>query len=232
MCRRSHPAEWIWATIPVSCALAAFAQTPRPAGAELIVRGPNGHFLANTPIEITNADRDPFQPGAPPMTVTTDEHGAARFTVPVGVRRLSVNVPHIGYGTAGLTEYIADHTAKPHLPALAPYGGLDGMLPPAALKPEVVVAADSDFGDHHLTAVVDSSGHFHIADVPCGRWHVWSGTGKRRDFQTVGPITVLPGQAIRDVALVEVPKGPPPALPPGFMGPPPGPLCSLATTSL
>jgi hypothetical protein len=214
--RRSRTFRWKCAPVTLAFAALGYAQIPFPAGVELTVRGPDGHPIANSAIVVTNADRDPFHPDVP-VTTTTDAHGIARFQVRAGVSRLLVAAPHIGYGTVGLTEFVAGKTVSPHMAPLVAYGSLDGKIPPEARKPDVIVTAGDYFGNRQIVTTPDPDGHFHFADVISARWHVWSGAGKDHDFQTAGPITVLPGQAIRNITLAPSARRPPP-LPPEILG--------------
>lgn len=175
---------------------------------ELLIRGPDGAPVANSDVTI----KIPDLPSVPDITTKTDSHGNARFRVPYGAFRLSVEAHGIGHGDIGTTEFVAGHVAHPPLSPLAAYGSIDGTFPDGFCAHDITIeAASSGYSYRTIKVKPDSPGHFHISDVPDGYWtvKVFAGTQLCAAIQASFPLAA--GQNLRSVDVPYVSTTPPQA---------------------
>jgi protocatechuate 3,4-dioxygenase beta subunit len=193
---------------------------PVEADVQLAIRGPDARPLPNASVMIKEAgEAGHFGTAKPPLTIITDAQGIARFRHAPGVFRLSVAADGIGYGLLGLTEFVPGEVAQPELAPLVPYAHIMGTLPLKLRKPGVVVhAQEFPSNDAGFTPPPDASGHFDF-QIEGGKWWLWAGTptdGVNESGAYSGPpVTVYPGQVLRDVTLGAFTRSAPPPPRPG-----------------
>jgi len=169
----------------------------------LIVRGPDGQPLLRTPVVVKIFRSSSFDPPIPDVATATDEEGAMRFQIPPGVHSMSITAHKVGYGSIGATEFLTGKIARIEAPPLAGYGSVDGTVPMEACTHDVTVQPSGSGWYGQPKAIPDSSGHFHLDDVPGGRWSfvAFAGGDYCSDFATA---TVVPHET-RTISLRPIP---------------------------
>jgi hypothetical protein len=196
---------------------AAFGEVYAPlVDVELLVRGPDAKPLANTTIVVK--EPDPFhnddKPEPPKVTAKTDERGIARFKFPGGKRyNLCVDAEGFGYGNVGIADLDWGATAQLYLPPLAPYGVIEGTIPPEARTPDAMVSTGTQWGDDRVSVKPDADGHFRITNAHAGICGVSVGLWNTRHAQLDHQFVLVPGLIVRNVELkmVDPPKTEPPS---------------------
>jgi hypothetical protein len=186
---------------------------PPKGEVELQIRRPDGKPAAGAEVRVGEGAPSPG-PRATEATGKTDDKGLVRFSWPLGVGRMQVSVPGIGYGTTGLFEVVPGRTARAPLAPLAPFAVLEGIVPEKLRGPKTTVRlAGIGWPDRQtITVATDADGRFR-AEMPGGRWSVQAVAGDGPP-EPLGPVVVaIPGQR------TSLRQPPPPDAPPGA-GPP------------
>ncbi|MDB5307824.1 MAG: Carboxypeptidase regulatory-like protein [Gemmataceae bacterium] len=200
-------------------AVSGSAQDNTPAGTgtvELLVRTPGGEPAANTQVEIVRiGDHGPFDPKAAVVQARTDAAGRTRFSWPEGVYALGARVNGVGYGGTGLFELVTGRTARPHMPALLPFGSIEGVVPKKNLTPGTYLRLDGP-GRTEIRADCDDQGRFVLKGVPPGRYWLAPRTPAAR-LAIRASVFVPPGHRVTSVVF-----RPEPSTPAWFPGADPG----------
>jgi hypothetical protein len=106
------------------------------ARVELTVRGPDGRPVSEKEISVGDSGRYYFQSEKhPSATVRSNAEGHIAFDWPIGLRKVSVSVAGVGYGSTGHFELREGTVARPSLPLLVPSGTIDGQVTRVAISP-------------------------------------------------------------------------------------------------
>jgi hypothetical protein len=126
----------------LSCLLLAYSAAagedvnlPR-ARVELTVRGPDGRPVSGKEISVGDSGRHYFPSEQhPEATVKSDAQGRITVDWPIGLRKISVSVSGVGYGSTGHFELREKTVARPSLPLLVPSGTIDGQVTRVSIRP-------------------------------------------------------------------------------------------------
>ena len=174
------------------------------ARVELTVRGPDGRPVAGKTVVVRDGSKDYFQSDdRPSATVKSDAQGRIAVDWPVGLRRLTVSVPGVGFGATGRFELVESATVQPGLPPLVPFGAIEGRIAASAIKPGAYIEVTNAFHPPSPTARCDADGKFTLEDLLAGDYVlVLRPNNSSEDSHTV-TVHVLPGQRTCGVVVEE-----------------------------
>jgi protocatechuate 3,4-dioxygenase beta subunit len=165
------------------------------ARVELTIRGPDGRPVAGKTVVVLDGSKYYFQSDErPSATVTSDAQGRITLDWPVGVRRLTVSVPGVGFGATGRFEVVAAATARPWLPPLAPFGAIEGRITTSAIKPGAYIEVANMHQETARTAGCDAGGKFTLEDLPANDYELVLRQNNSSEASRTVTVHVLPGQ--------------------------------------
>lgn len=135
----------------------------------LTVRGPDGRVLRDRDVTISRLG--PW-PDVRDVSATTDIQGRVTVVMPVGLLRLRVLAPGLGFGATGVIEVGPGRDVSAALPPLAPFARLSGTISPAFRQPGETLHLQNGFGRpgvDWLTVPLDAQGRFSLRDLPAGQ---------------------------------------------------------------
>lgn len=187
-------------------AAALTLQAPDGANVELRIVGPDGKPAANREVVLFEPSGQPGPDGnsPPEQGAVTDAAGRVRVIFKEGLWRLNVRVPGVGFGGTGLFEVRNEILARPHLPRLAKYARVEGIVAPALRKPGLTIKGRFErfpnWGTHpdDVSATCDDQGRFVFAEVLPGDLPI-TGLAELDSYRFL--IHSEPGQTRRDVAI-------------------------------
>ncbi len=202
------------------------AQKQSPAIVELTIRAPNGQPVADSEVTFRPYDQG-ITPTSCEVTAKTDGAGLARFNWPCASPKLLVKAPGAGYGVTGIFELSPGKTARPPLARLAPFGAIEGVVPPDLRKPGMVVSngkiewvegqwstvSQGEAEWLRTEAAVGADGHFVLKDVPNGYCFVHAELKGDKEPLAEAELFVEPGQSLKNVVLAKSPARTPPTPP-------------------
>jgi hypothetical protein len=168
VCLSSSRRFWAMSVILLAfVSLLASADTPDVPGTMVVtVRAPDGHLLRSVALKTYAAVSSPW-PNPVPST-PTDSQGRLTVSLPIGLHRLFVVVPGIGFGSTGVVPIRPGQVLTVAMPPLAPFAHISGTVPPALLRRgETVETQYSQPGSlwNVAPASVDVHGNFTLTDV-------------------------------------------------------------------
>ncbi|MFO0850959.1 MAG: hypothetical protein U0871_20760 [Gemmataceae bacterium] len=172
-----------------------------------MVRGPDARPAAGVEVRC-RPERFPELPGdgaTHEATGRTDADGRVRLPWPVGVSRVRVSAPGVGYGLTGVVEVTGGGPVRAPLPPLVPFAVLEGAVPADVVGPAPTVTASGGQPHEQVPATVEG-GRFR-AVVPAGRWEV-TAAGNGRKAVLPAPVRAAPGQAVGGLVLRPPPPRP------------------------
>jgi hypothetical protein len=206
VCLSSSRRFWAMSVILLAfVSLLASADTPDVPGTMVVtVRAPDGHLLRSVALKTYAAVSSPW-PNPVPST-PTDSQGRLTVSLPIGLHRLFVVVPGIGFGSTGVVPIRPGQVLTVAMPPLAPFAHISGTIPAALLRPgETVETQYSQPGSiwNVAPASVDANGDFTLTDVFPG--HV--GLSLKASPQNISYtwVQVAPGESCTDVVFKSYP---------------------------
>ena len=192
--------------------LASSVLATTPGDAEIVVLDPGGKPAANKPVRVIEVRPFPFvgRDAPKPQEVRTDAEGRARISLEIGLRRLNVRVPGIGFGGTGLFEVTGTQVARPNLPRLARFARVEGKVVAAIFQPGLKVAcgysAIRQPTADDVSVPCDAEGRFIFEEIVPGEIHLRLVQDQSRVATDRTSLVTEPGQTRRDVVL----RPPPP----------------------
>ncbi|PQV62402.1 hypothetical protein B1R32_1405 [Abditibacterium utsteinense] len=146
--------------------------TPERGRVELLLHDPSGKALKKESVNVIVANQFSNYAGALVFEGKTDDVGRLFWQGYSDVRRLSIMVPGVGFGSTGQFALLPDQVVSPRVPALARFAKVSGSVAPALLKAGASVHIEDFFEKERKwydpQAVVDERGHFLMDGVPPG----------------------------------------------------------------
>jgi hypothetical protein len=175
---------------------------------EAVVRGPDGLPLADRPILVIPVSDSPH-PGAEAIRFSgrTDRAGSFRLRSFEGMRRLSVRVPGLGFGSTGGFEVIGGRVARPAIPPLARFSRVEGRLGPGLLADATHAALLSEPFQEPVGPAVpcDAEGRFAMVDLLPGAYRIVARRGDQDIPTAYREVRPEPGRVLGDVVLEPAP---------------------------
>ena len=202
-----HSAPRIAILLALAAVTAAYSADDSPDTCRLTLLAPEVTPLSKTPFHLEETRPAIGETKRFALDTTTDTAGIARFSWPAGPTQMDVTVPGIGYGRTGVVLVVPGQPGDVPRARLAPFGHIEGTLPPQFRTPGVTIHTADYYNQIKLQTTANPDGTFHL-DAPDGTWRVWAENENHGLANCTNTLQVTPGQTTAVTLTPVVPAAP------------------------